>query len=368
MRRAILATTCSCTLLLAALPGCRRAEETKSPPDRTGAIDGPSQAGSVPGPPLKARGGKPIDTAFIAASFPAAAVIHPARIARSPLAEALLKEAPVASWLGKMGIDVSTIDEVVILVPAPAKGGPDPRKDLPCFIVRFSKPMVAKELAAKFFAAVLPQFAELQEVRFEGRACCRVVAAPWVLVHAPTDRTLLVAPEDHLRAMLAEPKARGPLADRLAAADSDHDAILAVAAEPVRSLVQEGVQDARRHAPPPVVPIAEGIDVLQGGTLALDLTGETLLAAEFQASPAAAAEKIERAIRQAQEMAKKEWGTARAQMPRPILDRYGPALELAVQAFGSLQMDRQGDRVTASAKRPEGLEKVLRELVLGRAQ
>jgi len=64
-------------------------------------------------------------------------------------------------------------------------------------------------------------------------------------------------------------------------------------------------------------------------------------------------------------MAAKEWANTRRQMPRPILDRYGPALELAVQEFHSLELERQGDRVAASAKHPAEFDKIVRELVLG---
>jgi len=272
MRFVLLKATCLSMLLLAAPLGCRREEESAAPRDQAGKIVTPSTTGSAT--PAHARA-KPIDASYVATCFPAAVVLHPARIARSPLAASLLQEAPVASAVRKTNIDIATIEEIIVLLPPLGKGGPNPKQDLPCFIVRFSKPIVAKELVAKFFAAVLPQLAELQAAQFEGRACYRVAAAPWVLVHAPTDRTLLVAAEDRLRAMLAEPKGRGPLAERLAAADGDHDAILAVAAEPVHEFVHDGVQDARRHAPPPIVAIAEGVEVLQGGTLALDLARET---------------------------------------------------------------------------------------------
>ena len=82
----------------------------------------------------------------------AAIVIHPRRIAQSPLVAELLKDETIAGAIKKFGIDPSEVEEIVVLISMDEKqpGQPEP---VPVMITRFTHDVDAKEVLTKLQAA-----------------------------------------------------------------------------------------------------------------------------------------------------------------------------------------------------------------------
>ncbi len=65
---------------------------------------------------------KPLDLTYVTDDFFAAVVIHPARLLKSPLADAL-PLAPWPEWVKEgMGVELDQIDQVIVMLPRPEKG------------------------------------------------------------------------------------------------------------------------------------------------------------------------------------------------------------------------------------------------------
>ena len=86
----------------------------------------------------------------------AAIVIHPRRIAQSPLVAEQLKDEKIAEAIKKFGIDPSEVEQIVVLRQHGREelGRPEP---IPVIITRFTHDVDAKEVLTKLQAARPPE-------------------------------------------------------------------------------------------------------------------------------------------------------------------------------------------------------------------
>ena len=105
------------------------AKPAKSNPDKA-AKASVAAVRSKPSPEPRPVAKKALDLSYIATDFTAAVVLHPARLAKSPLGAALLSEPSVGPILREAGIDPRKVEQAVVLIdPFPAGKPVSARKD-----------------------------------------------------------------------------------------------------------------------------------------------------------------------------------------------------------------------------------------------
>jgi hypothetical protein len=350
MRRYWLGLTLSAGVFLAGLAGCGERKQE-------------APASSSNGSSANAAAGKGLDVSYVGPHFIAALVVQPGRIAKSPLLAPLLKLEAAQAVIKQMGVDPADVRQITVLVPAPVKRKSGGGMDRPGIVIQFAKPVDAKQLLKRFFAMVEPGSApDLIPVTIEGNQCYHPFGSPWQLACAPNDRTILLYAEPNLPRLLAAPNGKGPLADRLRGVSAESDVALAFVLDQVGEEVKKDYDKGRRGAPPEMVDLLEIPVLLKGGTITLDLTGETLLSAVLDANDAEASARVERLAKKGQAMAATALAGLRQEMPPKWSDMLAPVLVIADQGVKGVGVSRNEERLTVTLKRPEGLDETFSKL------
>jgi hypothetical protein len=313
--------------------------------------DGKSKDGGKNPPEEKPR----LDTTFIAPSFAAAVVVHPARLLRSPSMESLPQEKMFANF-AVLGLDPRQAERVVLLVdPFPGgnvlfSGGA---------VVRFARPVDA----GKTLKVLFPAAAKASD---QGKAYFRLDApfagAP-VCVHQADDKTVVVAPEPTLKKMLTARKEKSPLIDRLARTDLDGDVVAVLAVEPIRKPAREAFQGMARDLPPQLAGAARLPDQVQSLTLTLNLTGKDLLTLDLEASDAESAQKVHALARSAIDLLKQAYPQVRPGLLSDAPpDLAGPLGKLADDLVNGIGLTKDGARVSIGVDMPQGLPALMKKL------
>jgi hypothetical protein len=326
-----------------------------------------------PGPapaPAPEGGKKGIDLTYVAADFNGAVVLHPRRLAKSPLLAPLLQDPSVADLTRMTGIDPATIERVLVLTePVPNSGGKPPPGPGPpqalfqlAAVVRFGAAVDGKKLLEKAPGGV-------EEKTFQGKIYYQAKNAEFALAGARVcafvadDRTLVVAPAPTLHKMLSAGGAKSPLTDRLRAADLEHDVLAVLVVGAYRPLLADAVAEAGKSVPPPLAGIRQLPEHLQAVSAAVDLSGPELVKLTLEADNAAGAAAVEELAKSALDFVKQFYPEARkglaAQVP-PELSR--PALAVVDQLNGGVKVSKEGVNVTLTLPRPAGLDGRPREV------
>jgi hypothetical protein len=150
--------------------------------------------------------------------------------------------------------------------------------------------------------------------------------------------------------------ARGPLLDRLRQTDATDEVTGIVVVEPYRKLLNALAGQFKGQLPPRLADAAGLPDRLVAVTAAVNLGARTLLAVSLEADNEGSAEVLD-------DVAFKGLAWARQMYPglRPALagripsEAVQPALAVADQLFGGIQVTREGRRLVVRLERPEGL-------------
>ena len=170
--------------------------------------------------------GARVDLSYVTANAFAGAYARIGRVLTSPQAEMFPVEVFAAVGKKELGIDPNDVESVLVLV--------EPPMPVPGFgvVVRFSKPYRADE--------ILPMLREgTEEGTIDGHAYRRARRPMGPSVYMPDDRTLIVAFEPTLHAMLEAKKKSedSPLKQRLSQPGRDPDLRAVIVLKPVRELL-----------------------------------------------------------------------------------------------------------------------------------
>ena len=304
-----------------------------------------------------ARG--PLDLRFVPADAGAAVVVRPRRIVQSPLIAAALPPAAAAEMVKELGVKPEQVEQVIVFLQAGAAGGraaaPPGRTPVPGAVIRFTEPVDGKQVLTRLLKG-------LREEVHEGKTYYRSSTGEALLGlplagAVPDGRTVLVAPESVLRKMLAAGGgAKSPLLDRLRQTDTADEVTAVVLLEPYRELLKALAGPFKPQLPPDLAAVAGLPERLVALTATVNLRDKTLLKVVLEANSAASGTVLD-------DLAFKGLNWARKVYPgfRPILigrlpvEVAQPALAIADQLFGGIQVTREGKRLVVRLEKPEAL-------------
>lgn len=217
-------------------PARRPAAPPKAPPPKTVA---PATTAQVKAAASAAA--QPLDLKYITSRPLAAAIVHPQQLLALQRIQMLPLEVAQAHVLAEFGVDPWQIEELVILVTVDL-----PRPPTAAFILRFKAPYDRKAVISRLEpqGGEGPDEVKLYKIRGAGDALSVALA---------NERTILAAPPEELREMLADRQAGSPLLDRLKNFDASDALTAVVALEPVRGPIQ-GAMTQLPPLPPPLQP------------------------------------------------------------------------------------------------------------------
>jgi hypothetical protein len=291
---------------------------------------------------------------LVAPEFAAAIIVHPSRLAKSPLLAELPQDKLLASFTQFAGIDPRQVEQMVLLIE-PFPGGNV--AFLPAAILRFAGKVDSKQLLGKMLK-------DTEEADFEGKKylqskiqMARVPVCGYVI----DDSTLAIAPEPTLKLMLVASKVARPLADRLAKTKVDKDLVVVAVAPPLRKKLAQLKQQAGEDANlAQIMAFAEG---LEAATLTLDLVGDHLLRVSMDAKDAAAAGMLYDQIKQGLDQGRKAYAAQRKDLQGglpPMLS--AAAIQVLDQFVDAGTLSKNGTQIQFEAKRPKGMDELFKKL------
>lgn len=260
--------------------GLGAAPQGELPPGPGPGVD-PGQPSSAGGPAAGALG--KLDTSYVSPTATIVISIRPAQIMASPLVQLLPTEVATMAAQQYLGIELSTVDEVVAF-------GEMTNPMAPTFgiTVKFNTP---------FRAATLPPhirpLAKLAE--FNGKKYLQSSHPIWPSFYGPNNKTLVVAPDAVLRKIVpaaSEPKS-GALMERLQDAPAGNDLYVAVDMVAMRGIMPLMLGSAGVAISPKAKPILEGTTAAE---LTLNLVSRGPVSFVFHCTDDAAAQQVEQAV------------------------------------------------------------------------
>jgi hypothetical protein len=286
---------------------------------------------------------------FIGPDFWGALVIHPGRIAKSPLWADLPQmpgaggmplaalpgigpsEAAVAGQL--LGLNASNIRRVVVML----EGMPDATgKTIPAVIVQFED-----EVAPKVIAAVA---ASGEQGEFKGTKYVKLkTPQAQVALCAPDPTVLLVGAEPALQKMLTPPAGDQLLLDELRRISLNNDMLVAAVTAPL-------LKAAGPNLPPEAKPMLEGV---KSAAATVNFTGDTLLHVDLVALKEETATALQMQLTMGVTLGGQQvqaWkANPPAMIPAPLAGLLVPVLE---EAVAGTKVNKNGLQVTADMKMP----------------
>jgi hypothetical protein len=327
-----------------------------------GGEGGPDPADARPGEkPVNPPAGDGLDVRFAGPDFAAGVVIRGPRLLRSEVVKAVLPEEALGAMGGQFGIDPRKVERVVVLIE-PTPGGNV--LFFPGAIVRFTEAVEGKAVLGKALK-------DVQEASADGKAYLvskteKMAGTPMagtpMAGHVADERTLLIAPEPTLKKMLAA-KGDGPLAGQLRRIDPNSDLAAAFVVEPVKQLAGEALKEAKGSLPPEFGDVSALPERLKGGTLALDLKGDSLLKVTLEAVDDDAAAGLEKLLGRGKDMLKQAYPDLRKGLaPSLPPDLSKDVLDLLDKVPDGILVSRAGAAVTVALKSPGDLTPLAKKL------
>lgn len=313
------------------------------------ALDGPRAGAQSPSGGALGR--------FIGPDFWGALVIHPVRVAKSPLWADLPqmpggaglpiaipglgpKEAAVLAQLTASGS--VNIRRVVVLmddVPAPT------HHTLPGLIVQFNEELTSDSLAK---VAAMGEPGE-----FKGTKYVKLKPPSGLVVGLciPEPTVLLAAPEPMLQKMLTPPSGSQPLLDELRRVSLANDILVAAVVEPL-------LKAAGPNLPPQAKPMLEGV---KSAAATANFTGDTLLHVDLVALKEETAMALQMQLSMSVTLGSQQVQSMKANppamIPAPLASLMVPVLE---EALAGTKVNKDGLRVTADMKMPSKLPDLIK--------
>jgi hypothetical protein len=302
--------------------------------------------------------------AYISADFCGALVIHPQRMAKSPLLETVpLKTLPaIAAKEAPPNVDVLTLlktvkpDKIlrVIILADPYPAGE--LDVLPGVIVQYTEDIDG----AAALAALLkdPAAATHNGKSYLRGANTQFVAKLPLCGHVADVRTLVFGAEPTMKRMLSARVGDNPLLERMKKTTLKHDLIVEFVVSPLIKALEKktGKTFAEVTRGNPDDPVGQMAKMITGLSLTLDLSGDTLITANATGANDLAATQMEAMAKQGVEMARKQF-----EMFKPMIAKsappnlVGPINALVEQVAAGLTVSRSGRDVNVVLPMPAAL-------------
>ena len=295
-----------------------------------------------------------LDVSFIPSDFCAAVVVHPARIAKSGVADQLPIDDLAQKFVGLAGFDLRDVQQLVVFVD-PMPGGNV--IFFPAGVVRFSKDIDVQEILS-------PKCKDLKQVSFGKKSYWSTTTGAMggvpLCIHAVDGRTVVVGPEVTLQQMLTVGKVESPLTNRLKKVDLDNDLVLVFSFEPVRTMFSQIFGDANSDKfPPPVKPLLSIPQDAKFLTLELNLSNDSLLTLAAEPNEdAQAAARLEAAANHVHGLVKDIHAGAAPQLK----EKFPPAADLAKQLVDGVGVAKENGQVVIRIKRPDDLLETVKKM------
>lgn len=247
-------------------------------------------------PKVAAPGGT-IDTTYVTPGAVALAVVRPAQLMKSKLGETLPVEVATAAGLKYLGIDPANVEEATGFLDASNPMAPNYGLTL-----KFAQPLTGLKLPQEIRAHTQPD-------KLNGKTYLKSQQAELPSFYAPDKRTLVIAPEQTLRQLVANPpKAKTSLLiDRIQKVTAGSDLYVLVDLATLRPYIQMGL--AAAQLPPDARPFAEAANLVSAAELTVNLSRPAPTELVVHANDAGAAEQVEGLLNQAVEKAREQMRT-----------------------------------------------------------
>jgi len=227
------------------------------------------------------RAAEPLDLSYVSADAVAAVVLHPRSVLTSPDMQMLPIEVIVAAGKQHLGIDPTEIEQAIGIVGIAGLGAGEPAVGV---ILRFAKPYDQE--------AVLERLGrKTAEASYRAKKYRRALAPDAPSIHMPDDRTLLLANEPGMKAMLSAANVDSPLTKLLRKADTSKTAVVVVDFATLRPLVMVGMQSLP-PVPAPFDQFTKVPELVNWLELSLDFQGTAGLGILIGANDAKAAGQL----------------------------------------------------------------------------
>ena len=345
-------------LLLVVSSGCRD-DEGKDGKKETGSSassagrQSKTSAASAAKKTSPASGGAGIAVNYATPDDIAAIVIHPRRMAVSPLAAAELQAEPFASAMKGLGIGPSDIEEIVLLIGLDKNSQPAPAVSY----IRFAHDVEAPAFLLKLQALIDPKEVKpLVEETIEGKTCYVFGRSSDPLAYAPDKNTIIFAFRDDMKSVLGGGESQGPLYDRLRAAGAGGDIIAVAEAEKYANL-PKAIDGLKANAPPMVRDFLEAVKTAREATVTLDLSGDNLLEISLSAADVTSGVAAESLLKSGRKSLVDALAAARQNQSKEVQQKYAEALKMGAEAVDSINIVNRGAEITVTVKRPAGADK-----------
>jgi len=325
--------------------GCDRTE-TKDPSSA-----GPGGRNTPTNSQAASTNGGPIDVLLVPADYFSAFIIHPRRIAQSPLLAELMKDEEVVTAIRKVGIHPDEIEQIVVPIRAVDVQQPDQPKLSGYMIARFAHEVDAKEILAKLHPREL-----IQEVQFGGRTCLDLGPGAGLAYAAGKD-TIVLASKENMGKILAVATSPSPLSERLKKASADNDVIVTGELESHPGLDRR-LEACKADVAPLLRDYLEIATSLREFAVVLDLRGDALLQIVLDAKDAQAASAAEERFKDAKRMLAGLLAVSKQSTPKQVRSEYADAFKWSAEAIDSIRVGKSSAQVTLTMKRPAGFDNI----------
>lgn len=293
-----------------------------------------------------------------------AILIRPSQLHENPIIRDLIatsdEVAPVQGLTGpieqfneQFGVELAHVDHILLTASNDSLGvlpmlftpfGPPPNAPIPTVAVQLTGQATAEDV----FNSIPASAATETEV---GGKPARQFQEPEGVLCALDSQILILGNRSRVEAIVNNSKP-GPLAERMQSI-AGRDLAIVVDVAPVRTLLTPAPQ----QGPNPMLMMAMGLlQQVNLADLALDLTGETLLAARLKTINADSAEGIERTLTGLLDFGKQQFAQAKEQFPQE--EEFQELQQLADRLVTGSRIDREEETVTFVLPRPEGIERL----------
>jgi hypothetical protein len=319
-----------------------------------GAVDAaPSTAKSATSNSRPAAAPK-LDLTFITPDMFAAIILHPQRMAQSPIVAKLVADAPGGDPFAQAeqatGIDPKSMTRMMIVVPAPSA---NPQDMMPGVVMRFDAPVDAQKIAAM----ASKEFTEKTEA---GKKYFAANSPENPSVFAANPKTIILASEPLLLKMISATGAKSDLTARLAKADMNNDFIAVAAIEKDREAIKGLAASA--PVPPGQDPAAAQqaismLDKIKAATIGFSLSGDTLLSFSVEGNDPATTAELSQQATQMVEAAKAMYPlmTGQFQQGDPSMQQL---VAIGGDAVKGLSATTKGSEITVALKRPKDFDQL----------
>ncbi len=301
-----------------------------------------------------------IDVPHLTADHALVLVFQPKRSLNSKFAKAVPTGA-LENTVKESGIDTKELERMVWAFKAPTAeqikaardGDPDgPKPEAPSFHFEFAETPERQPIL---------DVTEADEAkRHAGQEY--FVSETWHTVAFPTDKSIVIAPEDEVKRVLGAGNAagKGALADRLRTSSREFDMLIVCDLAGREELVKFLVEQAKESAPPQMAPQLELAEKVKSLVLVADLDGDTLVKADVEARDGDV-DEVKARLDGVVQLARTLYQfSARPELQRSPLPFKEQALAVADDLVAKLAVSSEGNTVTFTVARPKGMDDLLK--------